>query len=371
MEPYTNPTQEAGAPQAQAPSTSPPHAEALHRDAQRALARRLPKVLLHEHLDGNLRIPTLFDLLKARGLTPPAPDVPALMRWFHTRAHAGSLPAYLEGFGLTVAAMADLGALRRVAFEAAEDARAQGCVLAEFRMAPLLFEEHGLKGEAVVEALLEGLAMSPLPSGLIVCAMRQLPPWETLRAAKLALAYQGRGVVGFDLAGPELGFPATAHHEALALVHNAGLALTLHAGEADGGLRVVEAARLGARRVGHGVRLAESLAPGGPRAWLDEVVERGVHLEVCPTSNLHTGAATSLATHPITALLQAGVSLSYHTDNTLMSCLTHGDEAENLLVHTPLQVQDLLAMARQAARASFLDEAARSQALESIDRFEP
>ncbi len=331
-----------------------------------ALARALPKVLLHDHLDGGLRVPTLLALLHERGVTPPAPDGPALARWFDANAHAGSLEKYLDGFALTVAAMATPSALQRVAREAAEDAHAQGALLAEFRIAPLLFEAHGLDGDTVVRALLAGLAAGPLPlgdsSGLIVCAMRHLPPAETERAAALALRWQGRGVVGFDLAGPERGFPPGEHRAALARVRAAGLPLTLHAGEADAAERVLEAGRLGAARIGHGVHLVDALHDPARRGLVDEAIALGLHLEVCPTSNVHTGAAASIADHPISELWRAGVSLSYHTDNTLMSRITHSDEAAALLQHTALTAVDLLAMARAAARASFLPAASRQRA---------
>jgi adenosine deaminase len=329
-------------------------------------ARALPKVLLHEHLDGGLRVATLYELLRQRGIEPPAPDVAALAAWFDANAHAGSLVKYLEGFALTVEAMASPDAMERVACEAAADAHADGAVLAEFRIAPLLFESHGVSGEAAVEALLAGLARSPLPllqgSGLIICAMRHLPPAETERAARLALRYQGRGVVGFDLAGAEFGHPPGQHESALRLVREAGLAITLHAGEADGAERVVEAGRLGARRIGHGVHLVDALRDPARAGLVDEVRALGLHLEVCPTSNVHTGAAASVASHPITELWRAGVSLSYHTDNRLMSCITQAGEAAALLRETPLTEADLLAMAVQAARHSFLPAAARSAA---------
>ncbi len=327
-----------------------------------ALAREIPKVLLHEHLDGSLRVATLFDLLQARGLATPAPDMNGLERWLDARAHAGSLNEYLQGFDLTVAAMATPAALERVAFEAAEDAREDGCVLAEFRIAPLLFQSHGVAGEAAVEALLAGLSRSALPAGLIVCAMRHLPQSETLRAARLALHYHGRGVIGFDLAGAEPGHPPGDHARALALCRNAGLPLTLHAGEADAPERVLEAVRLGARRIGHGVRLIDALVDPARRALIDEVLERDVHLEVCATSNVHTGAAASIAAHPITALWRAGLSLSFHTDNRLMSRITHSSEALALLQQTPLAVGDLLRMGLQATEHSFLDAAARNAA---------
>lgn len=331
-------------------------------------ARALPKVLLHEHLDGGLRVATLFELLQQRGIAAPAPDAAQLAAWFDANAHAGSLTKYLEGFALTVAAMATPEAMARVAFEAAEDSRAEGAVLAEYRIAPLLFEAHGVPGDAAVEALLAGLQQSTLPSGLIVCAMRHLAPGETVRAMELALRWFGRGVVAFDLAGPEHGFPAAEHDRALAMAREAGLPLTLHAGEADAAERVLEAGRLGATRIGHGVRLVDALADPARRHLVDEALALGLHLEVCPTSNVHTGAADSVAGHPITALWQAGVSLSYHTDNRLMSCISHSGEAEALLAETALTEADLLAMALQAARASFLGADARQQAEAAIRR---
>lgn len=340
--------------------------DATMSDAITTAARRLPKVLLHEHLDGGLRVATLLDLLHQGGINAPASDVASLAAWFDANAHAGSLTKYLEGFALTVAAMATPEAMARVAFEAAEDSLAEGAVLAEYRIAPLLFEAHGVPGDVAVEALLAGLQRSALPSGLIVCAMRHLAPEETVRAVELALRFQGRGVVAFDLAGPEHGYPPAEHGRALAMAREAGLPLTLHAGEADAAERVVEAGRLGARRIGHGVHLADVFGDPARAGLVDDVKAMGLHLEVCPTSNVHTGAAASVATHPISVLWRAGVSLSYHTDNRLMSRITQTSEAEALLRETPLTETDLLAMALQAARASFLGDAAKQAAERTI-----
>jgi adenosine deaminase len=330
--------------------------------------RRLPKVLLHEHLDGGLRHATLLALLRARGIAPPVNGAARLAAWFSERAQAGSLVKYLEGFGLTLAAMGSLPAMEQVAFEAAEDARAEGCVLAEFRIAPLLLATADRPAERVVEALLAGLARSPLPCGLILCAMRQEPPAWSERVVALALRYRAQGVVGFDLAGPEAGFPPSLHASALAAAREAGLALTLHAGEADGPERVLEAAALGARRIGHGVRLADWLHSPAPQAaeQLAQVREHGLHLELCVSSNVHTGAAASPAAHPIGALWRDGFSCSYHTDNTLMSCTTMTAEARLLLTHQGLTRADLLAMAAEAARHSFLPAAQREAALAQI-----
>ena len=333
-------------------------------------ARRLPKVLLHEHLDGGLRVATLLALLRERGVAAPADDEETLAAWFDARAHAGSLAEYLRGFALTVAAMATPEAMSRVAFEAAEDARADGCVLAEFRIAPLLFEPHGVAGEAAVDALLDGLSRSPLPCGLIICAMRHDSDAQIARAAELALRFHRlpakpgvARVLGFDLAGPEAGWPASRHVDLLARLRAAGLGLTLHAGEADVGGRVLEAAQLGAQRIGHGVRLADLIAEpsAATSALLAELRQRDVHLEICPTSNLHTGAAASMALHPIHALWRAGVSLSFHTDNRLISCVDHSTEAARL-VQAGFGWDELLHMGMDAAAASFMAPAARAAA---------
>ena len=149
-------------------------------------------------------------------------------------------------------------------------------------------------------------------------------------------------------------------------MRDAGLALTLHAGEADAAERVIEAGRLGARRVGHGVHLVHALRDPTRAGLVDEARSLGLHLEVCPTSNVHTGAADSVAHHPITALWRAGISLSYHTDNRLMSCITHSGEAAALLAHTPLGERDLLQMALQAAEHSFLPAPLRQAAADRI-----
>jgi adenosine deaminase len=230
----------------------------------------------------------------------------------------------------------------------------------------LLFEPYGVAPEAAVEALLAGLGRSALPAGLILCAMRHEPAAASERVAALAVRDREQGVIAFDLAGAEHGHPPGEHASALRLARDAGVALTIHAGEADAGERVLEAVRLGARRIGHGVRLADLLGTPAGDAAVAELKERGVHLEVCPTSNVHTGAAASIAAHPITALWRAGLSLSFQTDNRLMSQITHGSEAAALLRETPLAIGDLLDMALQAAAASFLPEAARASARSAL-----
>lgn len=320
----------------------------------------MPKVSLHEHIDGGVRPQTLIDLARQRGLALPHQESAAVARWMADNANSGSLVRYLEGFSYTVAAMATEAACERVAFELAEDALAEGCVLAEFRMAPQLFEPLGLSAEAATEAMLRGLARSALPCGLIVCGMRHQGPAITAEAARIAARYQGQGVIGFDLAGPELGFPATEHRAAVDMARSAGLGLTLHAGEADEGFRVLEAAELGATRIGHGVRVTDRAE------WAEQARERGLHFEVCPSSNVHTGAATSLAAHPIKAMLAAGLSLSCATDNRLMSATTLCAELEALHTQTGLQPAQLADMQAQGMQASFLPEPVRQAGLAQL-----
>ncbi|MDP9044413.1 MAG: adenosine deaminase [Pseudomonadota bacterium] len=338
------------------------------RDITAAAFRALPKVLLHEHLDGGLRPATLFELCRSRRLALPASDPAALAEWLRAQADSGSLERYLRGFELTVAAMATPEACERVAFEAAEDARLDGCVLAEFRMAPLLLEPHGLDGDTVVEALVHGLARSALPAGLIVCAMRHQAPTETRRAALLAARHAGRGVVGFDLAGAERGHPPTVHATAFRIAAEAGLGLTCHAGEADGAGRVFEAARLGATRIGHGIHLMAGASSALVAEQVSAARAADLHFEVCPSSNVHTGAVADLSRHPIRAMLEAGLSVSCSTDNRLMSGVTLSSELAALHAAAGLGWTTLVQTMRHAAERSFLPPPLRSAALAAIDR---
>jgi adenosine deaminase len=324
--------------------------------------RALPKSLLHEHLDGGLRPQTLLELCAARGVPVPAADAESLAAWMHANADSGSLERYLQGFAITVAAMGSAAACERVAFEAAEDALADGCVLAEFRMAPLLMEPGGMAAEAVVEAILAGLARSSLRCGLIVCGMRTDNAADTIRSARLAARYRDQGVVGFDLAGAERYFPPSDHAESMAIARDAGLGLTCHAGESDDGFRVLEAASLGATRIGHGIRVVQD------REWIDEAVERGLHFEVCPSSNVHTGNANSIEAHPIREMVAAGLSVSCNTDNRLMSSVTLTEELEALHRRGGMPLAQLRTMTLAGIDRSFLPEADRRAARAEVER---
>ena len=330
--------------------------------------RELPKALLHEHLDGGLRPSTLLELCRRRSIRVPADSPAALARWMHDNANAGSLERYLQGFAITIEAMATVAGCERVALEAAEDAAHDGCVLAEFRIAPLLFESHGLAPEAAMEGLLTGLAASGLACGLIVCGMRTDNPDDSNRAARLAIRYKDDGVVGFDLAGAEKYFPPRDHARAMALAGDAGLGLTCHAGESDRGERVLEAADIGATRIGHGIHIVMGDTPEETHAWVERARERALHFEVCPSSNIHTGAARSIAAHPIRAMVAAGLSVSCNTDNRLMSGVTLTHELEALHLEAGFTQAQLGELMRAGARASFLPREKRDAAVRDIER---
>ncbi len=323
----------------------------------------LSKVVLHEHLDGNLRPQTLLELCKASGVDLPADTPDALQHWIHTQANSGSLERYVAAFGLTVAAMSTPEACKRVAFEAVEDCAADGAQLIELRMAPLLLESHGLGGDEAVAAILAGLARGSaatgIPCGLIVCGMRSDAPLDVMRSAELAVRFVGKGVIGYDLAGAERGFPATMHAKAVALAREAGLGITLHAGEADVGERVMEAIELGATRIGHGVQITQGL---GASERMARARDAGVHFEVCPTSNVHTGAWKDLATHPLMAMEKAGLNWSVQADNRLISVLTQGSEFRVAHEVCGLSLAQIMRGQICAARASFLSSEARLSA---------
>ena len=240
--------------------------------------RSIPKVVLHEHLDGNLRPETLRALCRERAIALPADTPEDLQHWIHTQANSGSLECYVAAFGLTVAAMASAQACERVAFEAVQDCVRDGALLVELRMAPLLLESHGLGGDEAVCAMLEGLARGSaatgVAAGLIVCGMRTDSAFDVMRSAALAARFAGKNVIGFDLAGAERGFPARLHANAVLLAREAGLGITLHAGEADVGERVMEAIDLGATRIGHGVQITQG---EGANERMARARNEGVH----------------------------------------------------------------------------------------------
>jgi adenosine deaminase len=298
-----------------------------------ALVRRAPKVLLHDHLDGGLRPQTVLDLAAETGYQDlPCNNAQDLARWFSEAAYSGSLERYLETFRHTVGVTQTAAALQRVARECVVDLASDGVVYAEVRYAPELHVERGLAEDQIVEAVLEGVADGVREAsdrgqririGVLLTAMRTATHARTI--AELAVRYRDQGVVGFDIAGAEAGFPPTRHLDAFEYLRRENAHFTIHAGEAFGLPSIWEAIQwCGADRLGHGVRIVDDIQTGvdgqiqlGPLA--SYVRDRRIPLEMCPSSNVQTGAAASIAEHPIGLLRRLGFRVTVNTDNRLMS----------------------------------------------------
>ena len=295
--------------------------------------RQAPKVLLHDHLDGGLRPQTVLDLAHEGGYPGlPHDNADDLGRWFVTAADSGSLERYLETFAHTVGVMQTGDALFRVAAEAAEDLADDGVVYAEVRYAPELFQEQGLTLDEIVQAVQDGFregerraadAGKRIRIGTLLCAMRQNA--RSTEIANLAIRYRDAQVVGFDIAGPEAGFPPTRNLDAFEYLRQQNAHFTIHAGEAFGLPSIWEAIQhCGAERLGHGVRIVDDIkVDDDGTAHLGRLAsyvrDRRIPLEMCPSSNLQTGAASSIAEHPIGLLARMRFRFTINTDNRLMS----------------------------------------------------
>jgi len=332
------------------------------------IVRRAPKVLLHDHLDGGLRPQTVIDLALESGYQDlPSTDASALARWFADAAYSGSLERYLETFKHTVGVTQTAQALQRVARECVEDLAADGVVYAELRYAPELHVERGLTEAQIVEAVLagvdEGVVLMreqgrQIRIGLLLTAMRTATHARNI--AELVVAYRDRGVVGFDIAGAEAGFPPTRHLDAFEYLRRENAHFTIHAGEAFGLPSIWEAIQwCGADRLGHGVRIVDDIqvdADGsvtlGPLA--SYVRDRRIPLEMCPSSNVQTGAATSIAKHPIGLLRKLGFRVTVNTDNRLMSGTSMTREMTLLSEAFGYGLDDLQWFTVNAMKSSFI-----------------
>jgi adenosine deaminase len=296
---------------------------------------RAPKVLLHDHLDGGLRPSTVIELAEEYGYDGlPTTDVDDLGEWFNKGAKRNDLVLYLETFAHTGAVMQQRDAIERVAFECAQDLAADNVVYAEVRFAPELHLEQGLTLDQVVEAVLAGFERGSVGTDLtiyaLIDAMRQAA--RSSEIAELAIRYRDHGVVGFDIAGPEAGFPPTRHLDAFHLINRENFHSTIHAGEAFGLPSIWEAVQFcGAERLGHGVRLVDDIdVDAEGNATLGRLAsyirDRRICLEVCPTSNVNTGVARTIAEHPIGMLRRLQFRVTVNTDNRLMSNTTMTNE---------------------------------------------
>ncbi|MGW0242103.1 adenosine deaminase [Micromonospora chalcea] len=291
---------------------------------------KVPKALLHDHLDGGLRPATIVELAAEVGHELPTTDPAALGVWFTEAANSGSLERYLETFAYTVAVMQTAGALRRVARECALDLAADGVVYAEVRFAPEQHLEQNLTLDEVVDAVVTGFregsalaaeAGTPIRIGTLLTAMRHAARSQEI--AELAVRHRDTGVVGFDIAGAEAGFPPTRHLDAFEYLQRENFHFTIHAGEAFGLPSIWQAIQwCGADRLGHGVRIVDDITPGNPPVLgrlAAYVRDKRIPLELCPSSNVQTGAAASIADHPIGLLRDLRFRVTVNTDNRLMS----------------------------------------------------
>jgi adenosine deaminase len=330
--------------------------------------RQAPKALLHDHLDGGLRPATVLDIAAQIGYDElPATGVDELATWFRTAAHSGSLVRYLEPFAHTVAVMQTPEALHRVAFECVEDLAADSVVYAEVRFAPELHIDQGLSLDAVVDAVLAGFAdgeKSAAAEGrtivvrCLVTAMRHAA--RSREIAELAIRFRDKGVVGFDIAGAEAGYPPTRHLDAFEYMRNNNARFTIHAGEAFGLPSIHEAmAFCGADRLGHGVRIVDDItidddgqAHLGRQAAI--LRDKRIPFEMCPSSNVQTGAVASIAEHPFDLLARLRFRVTVNTDNRLMSDTTMSQEMLRLVEAFGYGWSDLERFTINAMKSAFL-----------------
>jgi adenosine deaminase len=326
------------------------------------IVRGLPKVLLHDHLDGGVRPQTVIDLASRTGYDAlPTTDVDELTKWFRAGAARGDLGLYLEGFAHTVGVMQTREALARVAKECAEDLADDGVVYAEVRFAPELHTAGGLSEAEVVESVLEGFRRGvegrPVRVYALLTAMRTAA--RSLEIAKLAVQYRDEGVVGFDIAGAEKGSPPTEHLPAFQYVQRENFHITIHAGEGFGLPSIWEALQIcGADRLGHGVRIVDDMERAADGSvtlgrLASYVRDRRVPLEMCPTSNVQTGAAATLAEHPIGLLRSLFFRVTVNTDNRLMSGVTLSSELRDVAETFGYGLADLEWLTLNAMKSAF------------------
>jgi adenosine deaminase len=320
---------------------------------RRRLLHSLPKTDLHVHLDGSLRPGTIFDLAREQGLRLPVRDEAALQEFLDGLTAGVGLPEYLKAFDLTLRVLQTRGALVRAAFELAEDNHRENVRYFEVRYCPALHTRRGLSMEETVEAVREGLARARrkygIESGIIICGIRHKSPRLSVRLAEVAVAYWGKGVVGFDLAGAERDFPAKAHRRAFDLVSKHHLNVTVHAGEAFGPASISQALHYGgAHRIGHGTRLGEG------RKVLEYVNDHRVPLEMCLTSNVQTGAVKRASAHPFHRYLKSGLRVTLNTDNRLVSGTTMTEELDRAVRAFRLTPDDVRHILVNGFKSAFL-----------------
>jgi len=330
-----------------------------------ALLKRLPKVELHCHLDGSLRVPTILDLAKKDKVTLPTSSYDKLSKLLVIGKTRGSLEEYIKRFDITLSVMQTPQALSRTAYELIEDVAKENVRYIEIRYSPILHTGKGMTMGESVEAVREGLKRGQkdygVKSGIIVCGIRNISAEVSLKLADLTVRYKNKGVVGFDLAGAEENFPAKDHQEAFYMILNNNINATIHAGEAYGPSSIHQAIHhCGAHRIGHGTRLKEN------KDLMNYVNDHRITLEICLTSNWQTRSIRSLKYHPLKYYYDQGIRVTINTDNRLMSGTTLTKEF--LLAHKlfGFKLHDFREMIIMAMKSAFLPYAERKQMIRGI-----
>jgi len=328
----------------------------------------LPKAVLHDHLDGGLRPQTVAELAVSEAYQNlPTNDPVEFAKWIKDACDSGSLETYLETFQHTVGVMQSFESIERVAYECAVDHANDGVVYAEIRFAPELHQHKGLSLDEIVSAVVTGFARGekdmaaagkPIVMRTLLTAMRTAA--RSTEIAQLAIRWRNRGVVGFDIAGKEAGYPPSRHLDAFDEIHRANFHMTIHAGEAFGLPSIWEAVQVcGADRLGHGVRIIDDIKklPDGTfelGELAHYVRDRRVPLELCPVSNVHTGAAKSIAEHPITILTKLGFRATVNTDNRLMSQTSISNEMYLLHTQAGFTIEQLRWLTVNGMKSAFI-----------------
>jgi adenosine deaminase len=330
------------------------------------LLRALPKTDLHCHLDGSLRVGTILELADAQKVKLPEETPEGLAKALHQGQICANLEDYLRAFSITLSVLQTEEALYRAAYELAFDAARENVRYLEVRYAPVLHTRRGLKPTTIVDAVLEGLRVAKRETGIksnvIICGIRHIDPVTSLRLAELAVAYKNKGVVGYDLAGAEEGYPSKDHQAAFQLILDNNVNVTIHAGEAFGPESIAQAVHYcGAHRIGHGVRLREN------GDLLNYINDHRVPLEMCPSSNVQTRSVADMKSHPLKFYFDFGLRVTVNTDNRLITDTTSTNELWIAHREMGFTLEDLVTLVVQGFKSAFLPFREKSDLLKLVN----
>jgi adenosine deaminase len=355
-----------GIPSAERRAGTPQGIEVPAIEVTEELLKALPKTDLHCHLDGSMRLKTILELAEQQKIKLLADTEDGLAKAIHMGEVCKSLEDYLVAFDVTLSVLQTEEALFRAAHELATDAAAENVRYLEVRYSPALHQQKGLKMTTVIDAVLEGLRVAKretgIKTGVIVCGIRHISPQTSVRLAELSVAYKNKGVIGFDLAGAEVNFPAKDHRDAFQLILRNNVNCTAHAGEAYGPESIAQAIHfLGAHRIGHGTRLRED------GDLLNYINDHRIPLEVCPTSNVQTGAVPDIQSHPLKFYFDYGLRVTINTDNRLITDTTVTKELWVAHKELGLSLEDLTTILVSGFKSAFLPFREKQDMLKAVN----